>query len=93
MPLVDTANRSSQTGPQCCTMLQFGTKQMAAKYRLSVNLTLEEHLQVEALAESAGISKAWLGRRAVVEFLERWREGELQLPLDIAKPQPREMER
>ena len=54
---------------------------MSATQRISVNLSLEEHRQLTALAEKARVSKAWLGRRAIAELLARYREREFQLPL------------
>lgn len=54
---------------------------MAATERISVNLSLEEHRQLTALAEKARVSKAWLGRRAIAELLARYGEREFQLPL------------
>jgi len=62
---------------------------MASKHRLSVNLSPEEHRELAALAEKTRISKAWLGRHAIAEFLERYRDRELQLPLDLARAQRR----
>ena len=55
---------------------------MTSKQRLSVNLTPEEHSELTALAEKARVSKAWLGRRAISELLDRYREREFDLPLD-----------
>ena len=62
---------------------------MPSKHRVSVNLSSDEHRELEALAKKARISKAWLGRQAIIEFLERYRDRELQLPLDLATPQRR----
>ena len=59
---------------------------MPSKHRLSLNLTPEEHREVAALAETSRVSKAWIGRQAVIEFLERYRDREaLQLPLDLRR--------
>ena len=55
---------------------------MSSTQRISVNLSPEEHRQFAALAEKARVSKAWLGRRAITELLDRHREREFQLPLD-----------
>ena len=54
---------------------------MSSTERLSVNLSPEEHRELAALAEKVRVSKAWLGRRAISELLERYREREFQLPL------------
>ena len=56
---------------------------MSSTQRISVNLSPEEHRQLAALAEKARVSKAWLGRRAITELLDRYREHEFQLPLDL----------
>ena len=58
---------------------------MDPKHRLSVNLSLKEHRELAALAENTKVSKAWLGRQAITEFLERYRETKLQLPLNLAR--------
>lgn len=54
---------------------------MTSKQRLSVNLSAEEHQELTVLAEKARVSKAWLGRRAISELLDRYREREFDLPL------------
>ena len=57
---------------------------MASKHRISLNLSSEEYIEVAALAEKARVSRAWIGRQALIEFLERHREREIQFPLDLA---------
>ena len=57
---------------------------MPSKYRISLNLSPEEYREVAALAERAGVSRAWVGRRALIEFLERHRARDIQFPLDLA---------
>ena len=56
---------------------------MATKPRISISLPEHEYRELAALAEKHHISLAWLGRQAVVEFLERYQDRELQLPLTI----------
>ena len=59
---------------------------MPSTHRLSVNLSPEEHREIAALAETSRVSKAWIGRQALIEFLERYRDREtLQLPLDLGR--------
>lgn len=58
---------------------------MTSKYRVSVNLSPDEHRELAALAERAKVSKAWLGRQAIADFLERTRDGQVQLPLDLVQ--------
>ena len=57
---------------------------MPSKHRVSLNLTSEEYREIAALAERARVSKAWIGRQALLEFLERYRDRQLRLPLDLA---------
>lgn len=61
---------------------------MAPKPRISVSLPEQEYRELTALAERHRISVAWLGRQAVVEFLERYRDGQLQLPFTISSSRP-----
>jgi len=58
---------------------------MASKHRISVDLAPEEYQELVALAGEAQVSRAWLGRRAIAEFLERYRHGSLQLPLELPR--------
>ena len=58
---------------------------MTSKHRVSLTLTPEEFREIAALAEHARVSKAWIGRQALIEFLERYRDCDLQLPLDLAR--------
>ena len=57
---------------------------MASRHRISLNLTAEEYREVAALAEKARVSRAWIGRQALIEFLERNRARDIQFPLDLA---------
>lgn len=65
---------------QCCTPWR---DVMSAKPRISVSLSRQEYQELSALAEKHRISLAWLGRQAVTEFLDRYRDRELQLPLFV----------
>ena len=56
---------------------------MAANYRVTVNLEAPEYRLLSALADKHRISLAWLGRRAIIEFLERNGQEELQFPLKL----------
>jgi hypothetical protein len=51
------------------------------KPRISINLPESEYAQLAAVAEKHKISMAWIGRKAIVDFLERQREDPIQLPL------------
>ena len=59
---------------------------------MTVNLEAVEYSQLCALADKYGVSLAWLGRRAIIEFLQRNEGEELQLPLNLA-PGRREAQR
>ncbi|WP_161624619.1 ribbon-helix-helix domain-containing protein [Euryhalocaulis caribicus] len=67
-----------------CTALAGPAK--PSKHRVSVNLSSEEYRELEALAKKTRISKAWLGRQPIIKFLDRYRDRDLQLPLDLATP-------
>jgi predicted transcriptional regulator len=60
---------------------------VASKHRLSVNLSQNEYQELTALAEKHQVSMAWLGRQAIQEFLSRYRQEELQLPLKLTREQ------
>lgn len=62
---------------------------MAAKQRISVSLSAKEYKELLALAGKYHISLAWIGRQAVAEFLERYRDRELQLPLTLTRTDER----
>ncbi len=57
---------------------------MASKNRLTVNLSDQEFSALVDLAEKAKVSKAWLGRKAIRELLERAQSEGQQLPLPLA---------
>jgi predicted transcriptional regulator len=46
---------------------------MASKNRVTVNLSDDEAVELTALAEREKASKAWLGRRAICDLLDRAR--------------------
>lgn len=57
---------------------------MAANFRVTVNLEEPEYTVLSALSGKHRVSLAWLGRQAIIEFLERHEERELQLPLILS---------
>ena len=61
---------------------------MATRPRISISVSEQEYTELSALAEKHRISLAWLGRRAIAEFLERYRERSLQLPLTLPTAAP-----
>ncbi len=54
---------------------------VAAKHRVSVNLATEEYQELSVMSEKYLVSMAWLSRQAIRDFLERYRDEDLQLPL------------
>ena len=54
---------------------------MPQNHRISVGLSDSEHTELRELSEKHRVSVAWLGRQAIVEFLERGRSNEFQMPL------------
>ena len=56
---------------------------MAARHRVTINLEDREYAELSALSDRHRVSLAWLGRRAIVELLERSESEGLQLPLDL----------
>ncbi len=58
---------------------------MTSKQRVSVNLIESEYQELAALAQKHQVSMAWLGRQAIQEFLSRYRQQELQLPLKLSR--------
>ncbi len=53
--------------------------------RLSVGLTAAEHAELLAFKERHGVSMAWLGRQAFLEFIEKYRDEQTQLPLRLTR--------
>jgi hypothetical protein len=57
------------------------------KQRISINLPDAEYEELAAMAKKNNLSMAWIGHKAVLEFLERYRDK--QLPLMFADHAPR----
>lgn len=55
------------------------------KQRVSINLSNKEYAELSALAERHNLSMAWIGHKAILEFLENNRDEILQLPLTFIK--------
>jgi len=55
------------------------------KQRLSINLPDSEYAELAALAERHNLSMAWIGRKAIIDFLGRHRDNPLQLPLTFSE--------
>ena len=52
-----------------------------AKNRITVNMTDKEYAALADLAERCQVSMAWLGRRALAELVEKYRDKPGQMPL------------
>ena len=57
---------------------------VAARNRVTVNLEDREYAELSALSDKHRVSLAWLGRQAIIEFLERRESEDLQLPLILS---------
>jgi hypothetical protein len=75
----------------CSTLLPYAAsdhemaKKPAKPPRLSVTLTPAEHIELLALKDAHRVSLAWLGRQAIVEFIEKYRDEHAQLPLRLSR--------
>ncbi len=57
--------------------------QRHTQQRISVGVSEAEYTELQALSEKHRVSIAWLGRQAITEYLARYRDQELQLPLTL----------
>lgn len=57
--------------------------------RISVGLSAQEYSELQAISEQHRVSLAWLGRQAIIEFMEKHGDQELQLPLTLVNPERR----
>jgi hypothetical protein len=55
------------------------------KQRMLTNLPDSEYIGLCALAEKHNLSMEWIGRKAIFDFLEWYRENLLQLPFTFAE--------
>ena len=55
---------------------------------MTVNLEDREYAALSALSDKHRVSLAWLGRQAIIEFLERRESEDLQLPLILSSERP-----
>jgi Ribbon-helix-helix protein, copG family len=51
--------------------------------RVTVSVDERDYEQLVALADEHRVSLAWLVRYAVTDFLERYRQDQLELPLEL----------
>ncbi len=61
------------------------------KHRIPANLTEVEFSELAAMADKYDVSLSWLTRKAVLEFIDRYHNEQLQLPLrpEAAPPSAR----
>jgi len=53
------------------------------KHRIASNLSDTEFDELAAMAEKYDVSLSWLSRKAILEFIDRYRVEQLQLPLRL----------
>ena len=61
----------------------------ATKHRVTVNLEDREYRELSALSDKHRVSLAWLSRQAIAQFLERYENEALQLPLSLSSEKRR----
>ena len=78
-------NELSQYAATCCRVDLTGRSiSVAASFRVTVNLEEPEYAVLSALSGKHRVSLAWLGRQAIIEFLERHEDEKVQLPLILS---------
>jgi hypothetical protein len=60
----------------------------SAKHRIAVNLDDQEFVALAEMARKHAVSLSWLGRQAILEFVDRYGDEQLQLPLRREAPHP-----
>jgi len=60
---------------------------MTAKHRITINLDDPEYEALQRIAEGTDRSLAWLGRRAICDFIERRERSEAPLLAGLATPE------
>jgi predicted transcriptional regulator len=58
------------------------------KQRISINLPEDEYAQLAALAEKNKLSMAWIGRKAILDLLDRYRDRQLPLTFSSTAESP-----
>jgi hypothetical protein len=61
------------------------------KHRIAANLTDIEFSELASMAEKYDVSLSWLSRKAILEFIARYRSEQLQLPLRSGTVQSAEL--
>jgi hypothetical protein len=82
MKILEKPNRRTvqQYVTLCCT----GRGVMPTrKHRIAVSLEDSEFSELAEMASKYDVSFGWLGRQAVLDFIARYRDAQLQLPLPL----------
>lgn len=58
---------------------------MLSKHRITATLSPEEHDSSASLSVKSRVSQAWIVRQALVEFLGRHEDDQMQLPFELAR--------
>lgn len=61
---------------------------MAAKNRVTVNLSDDEHSIMSEISEKFHLSLAWLGRRAIADLIEKYNASPEQFPNLLLSSKP-----
>lgn len=60
------------------------------KHRIAANLTDAEFGELAAMADKYDVSLSWLGRKAILEFIDRYHSEQLRLPFRPEAAHPSE---
>lgn len=72
---------------RCYTVHTWSKPLPTTKHRVPASLTDNEFRELAAMAEKYDVSLAWLTRKAILEFIDRYRSEQLQLPLNSRSSQ------
>ena len=64
--------------------MPIGSKRQTGKPRLSVGLSDSELAELLALKDKHNVSMAWIGRQAILEFINKYQGEHTQLPLKLS---------
>ena len=53
------------------------------KQRISINLPEDEYTALSVLATKSNLSMAWVGRKAILDFLDRYRDKQIPLAFSV----------
>lgn len=64
-------------------MLHLESRMPTNKHRIAISLEDEEFDELDEMANKHDVSLSWIGRQAVLEFLSRYKDQQLRLPLRL----------